>query len=491
MPTNKKQWVKVVHREQGVLFIDLICSGITKKYIKKNLKINAGIENYAYINGDVYYYKPDYGQAIREIERIYKKRGASSALELINKLEKLRRTLEKEVNKIKKIKNIKKLSQQELTNILEDYVEKFYDYSTSLFIPLFFEKIIENDLQEILAKKVKNPKLRDEYFRIITTPEKEAENDKEMKSILEIASLICKRGLQKSFTKNPSIKKLLNDHVEKFGWMGTDRMQRAPWQSYQEITERVELLVKENPQQQLSNMLKVKKEIKTRTKKIAKECRIKQDFVKVTKEYTFYRNFRMGVYLKSSGSIYKFWKEIGRRLKLDFENLVLLSAAEIIDLLKNEIELPKDILARRKNKIVLLKDNRINVLTGKKFQDFKKKNIREETSLDEKIETIKGTVANQGQTKGIVKVVLNLKDMKKVNKGDILVATMTIPEFVPAMEKAAAFVTDEGGILCHAAIVSREMNKPCIIGTKIATQVLKNGNKVEVDANKGIVKITK
>ncbi len=66
---------------------------------------------------------------------------------------------------------------------------------------------------------------------------------------------------------------------------------------------------------------------------------------------------------------------------------------------------------------------------------------------------------------------------------------MTTPEMVPVMKRAAAFVTDEGGITCHAAIVSREMKKPCIIGTKIATKVLKDGDLVEVDANRGIVRI--
>ncbi|MBI1935587.1 hypothetical protein HYS31_04040 [Candidatus Woesearchaeota archaeon] len=65
---------------------------------------------------------------------------------------------------------------------------------------------------------------------------------------------------------------------------------------------------------------------------------------------------------------------------------------------------------------------------------------------------------------------------------------MTSPWYVPIMEKAAAIVTDEGGITCHAAIISREMSKPCIIGTKFATKVLKNGDLVEVDATKGIIK---
>ena len=79
--------------------------------------------------------------------------------------------------------------------------------------------------------------------------------------------------------------------------------------------------------------------------------------------------------------------------------------------------------------------------------------------------------------------------MKKINSNSILVARMTFPEYFPAMNKARAFITDEGGITCHAAIVAREMNKPCIIGTKIATKVLKDGDLVEVDADKGVVRI--
>ena len=96
-----------------------------------------------------------------------------------------------------------------------------------------------------------------------------------------------------------------------------------------------------------------------------------------------------------------------------------------------------------------------------------------------------------GENAGTVRVVKLEADIAKVKKGDILVAPMTIPNFMPAMENAIAFVTDEGGITCHAAIVAREMHKPCIIGTKIATQVLKDGDLIEVDAEKGVVRIVK
>jgi pyruvate,water dikinase len=66
---------------------------------------------------------------------------------------------------------------------------------------------------------------------------------------------------------------------------------------------------------------------------------------------------------------------------------------------------------------------------------------------------------------------------------------MTFPSFISAMQKAAAFVTDEGSITCHAAIIAREMKKPCIVGTKIATQILHDGDLVDVDADNGVVKI--
>jgi phosphohistidine swiveling domain-containing protein len=104
---------------------------------------------------------------------------------------------------------------------------------------------------------------------------------------------------------------------------------------------------------------------------------------------------------------------------------------------------------------------------------------------------IRGNSAYSGKVRGIVRVVMQKSTIGELLEGEILVASMTTPEYIPAMKKSAAFVTDEGGITCHAAIVAREMKKPCIIGTKIATQVLHDGDLVEVDANVGMVKILK
>ncbi|MFA6322766.1 MAG: PEP-utilizing enzyme [Candidatus Buchananbacteria bacterium] len=100
---------------------------------------------------------------------------------------------------------------------------------------------------------------------------------------------------------------------------------------------------------------------------------------------------------------------------------------------------------------------------------------------------IKGMIAYPGKVQGKVRVVLDPAKCKDFAERSILVAGMTRPEYLSLMKKSAAFITDAGGLLSHASIVARELKKPCIVGTEIATKILKDGDWVEVDANRGIV----
>jgi phosphohistidine swiveling domain-containing protein len=115
------------------------------------------------------------------------------------------------------------------------------------------------------------------------------------------------------------------------------------------------------------------------------------------------------------------------------------------------------------------------------IKEFKKKEKQEQMSIN-------GMPASRGKASGMVKVCRTKEDFAGFEEGMVLVTSMTRPEFVPLMKKAAAIVTDEGGITCHAAIVSRELGVPCVIGTKVATKVLKDGDLVEVNANHGQVR---
>lgn len=100
---------------------------------------------------------------------------------------------------------------------------------------------------------------------------------------------------------------------------------------------------------------------------------------------------------------------------------------------------------------------------------------------------LRGFGASPGIAVGFVRIVPDPKDIAKVKEGEILVAKMTTPDYVPAMKRAVAIVTDEGGVTCHAAIVSRELGIPCVVGTKEATAKLSNGQMITVDSNHGIV----
>jgi len=100
---------------------------------------------------------------------------------------------------------------------------------------------------------------------------------------------------------------------------------------------------------------------------------------------------------------------------------------------------------------------------------------------------LKGETASGGAYTGKVKIVHGASELGKVEKGDVLVTAMTTPDMVPAMQRAGAIITNEGGMTCHAAIVSREMGIPCIVGTEHATEILKDDQIVTVHASRGIV----
>ncbi len=100
---------------------------------------------------------------------------------------------------------------------------------------------------------------------------------------------------------------------------------------------------------------------------------------------------------------------------------------------------------------------------------------------------VKGLPASPGVASGKVNKIKDSTELDKIKEGDILVTVMTTPDMVPAMKRAAAIITNEGGMTCHASIVSRELGIPCIVGTGNATEILNNGDVVTVDAKLGVV----
>jgi len=182
----------------------------------------------------------------------------------------------------------------------------------------------------------------------------------------------------------------------------------------------------------------------------------------------------------------KYTKLIAKKTLYPLGLVDFLTIDEVEIYLKNNKLPPKRELVSRSNGLAFFcQGKNIELFTGNIYSNLQK--YLSSFTGDE----LRGTAAHKGLVKGTARIVFDPFKVKKFDKGDILITGMTRPEFLSLMKKAAAFVTDAGGLLSHAAIVARELKKPCILATENASKVIKDGDLVEVDANNGVVKILK
>jgi phosphohistidine swiveling domain-containing protein len=183
--------------------------------------------------------------------------------------------------------------------------------------------------------------------------------------------------------------------------------------------------------------------------------------------------------------------QIAKRTKLKKEIVLCATKEEIRKYFKSaKILKDSDLKKRYKQTALIYKSGKYQLYSGVNVKRIEKQLI---TKSDNKM--ISGVVAHKGNKKtvrGHVRIILHPTNYKgDFEKGDILVTGMTRPEFMPFLKKASAIITDSGGVLSHAAIMSREMKKLCIVGTKTATRILKDGDLVEIYPKTGSIKIIK
>ncbi|OGM30707.1 phosphoenolpyruvate synthase [Candidatus Woesebacteria bacterium RIFCSPHIGHO2_02_FULL_42_20] len=175
--------------------------------------------------------------------------------------------------------------------------------------------------------------------------------------------------------------------------------------------------------------------------------------------------------------------------KIDLQKITdaeVVKLAKYAQALQKHYYYPQDIeWAKETGKLYIVQTRPITTLSQKSKTESQKFGGGEVKTSTTPILT--GAGASPGIATGVVRIVKNPKEINKVASGDILVAPMTSPDFVPAMKKAMGIVTDEGGQTSHAAIVSRELGVPCVVGTKEATKKLKDGDVVTVDGRAGYV----
>lgn len=350
----------------------------------------------------------------------------------------------------------------------------------------FDHHMLTNKITKFLEKKVKkhNYKLSmPETFGILTTPTKKnplLEQEEDFYKQLELIQ-----------NNKKSINEAAKEHKEKYDWLefhysGPTILNKKYFAELfaSEIKQRIK------GEKKLEEFKEKTKKLSANQRKISKELELSKKelyWIDVAKTFMLLKALRKDIVFRASRLTDSLIKEVSKRLGLTPKQTRNITVDELIKGLEGK-KLDKNLINKRISYCIWLIDNeKIYSFIGKRAKKYAKR-ITEE-KVDKEINEFKGTPACVGYAKGAVKIISSADDMSKMNKGDILISPATNPNLMPAIKKAGAIITDEGGITCHAAIVSRELRIPCIIGTKVATKTLRDGQMVEVDADEGVVKV--
>lgn len=400
---------------------------------------------------------------------------------------KLKQRTKKDIPKIT-TKNFANLTNKELIKLLNhnrDWVHHVTIYDQFGWIAEdYWNPIMDKILVEQLGLKKDGHKYHEVMFKLIK-PEEISTTLLEKRDLLKQAILIRKG--------RATIEKSAKLLCKNYGWMPVFAY-GMPWDTQYYLNELTELTKQKiNKLEKEYVKLKNYKQIRNHDIKI-----LARDYKITTKDLQIFIDFGLALdvrneaeYLVSLCGFYviPIYKEIAKRLYLSVKQLRNLYQHEIVATLEGKIN--PLVTLEKKGDIVgwgfdkeMKKRFFFKSTEAKKIFNYLEKNSCASQGNDEK----KGLCANTGQVRGKAVILNTPADNSKVKIGNILFTHTTTVDFLPAMKKAAGFVTEVGGLTCHAAVVAREFGVPCIVGLKGATKNFRDDDLVELDANKGIVK---
>ncbi len=380
---------------------------------------------------------------------------------------------------IKKINqtNFSKLSNKELQDLYEDYFNR--NRALGIWgepLPHYTREDVPKFLLKCLNEISKTPS---DDLNLLTAPNYVSFTKQEEMDLLKIAIQI------KADPENTELKEqLIKEHTKKWFWIPYD-YGVTTWDEKHFMDELEEV---QDPEKKLKEIEITYKELPKKQQARLKELAIDphtEEIFQALQICTILMDYKKEVFTKAHYSTRRLHKEIAQRLGLTYEQTKVLLIKEVSQaLLENKPPTPEELDGRLKFSVLKLsKDGEYSFVSGEKAKEWVKRIQADEEKSDE----LTGFPACKGQYTGTVRCILDARNIHELKKGEVLVTYMTSPDYTIGMKKAGAIVTDEGGISSHAAIVSRELGVPCVIGTKHATRVLKTGDRVAVDAEKGVI----
>ncbi len=287
-------------------------------------------------------------------------------------------------------------------------------------------------------------------------------------------------------------RRLLRRHAERFYWLhnsyavgreltGDDFLSLIAREGSRALARAAQ-----NLQAQFSSVQEKKRALRKRLS-LDSESRL---LLRVTETFAAMQDERKALMQKVVACQHRFVADLARRLRLPLAQVLWTHPDEVRSLLRMDRRRLALLLKQRAAACLFVATNLTRPVV---MQGAAAKAVMGRLGLfkEHAVREVRGNSAYVGSASGTARVIRTPSDFPKFRTGDVLVASMTRPEMVPLMKFAAAVVTDEGGITSHAAIVSRELKKPCIIGTRHATRTIHDGDFVKVDGKTGVVKILK
>ena len=404
--------------------------------------------------------------------------------------------------------DLKNSSNEKLFQLLEKFIDgqsNEYAYGTALPM-LDFQKFsfVEGNLNRFLDSRAAGDK-RSEYYSVFTEPAHNSFAQDQEEVLLAMMSQYYSNQNWRQDVLNMEFSEIqekhrdfyqeLEKHAEKYAWVYYVYM--GPAFRVNDFYGFVQDYLRKNidPAGKLAGLKEKKVRIKILKEQYIKELepdKFNEYILRVAGKVVWAKPRRKDYQSQAYYHAEKLLREIARRLYITLDQVRSLPYELIGRALKGEevdLNIANEI---RKKHACLPEGDGVVDLIGAEVDEFVTNFVKEdEEEISGDITEFKGVSACAGRVKGVVKVINLPDEMAKMEYGNILVSVGTMPSLVPAMKKAAAIITNEGGLTCHAAIVSRELNIPCVVGTKIATGVLQDGDVVEIDAGKGEIKILK
>ena len=371
-------------------------------------------------------------------------------------------------------------SLEEKKNVDVNDVEDFFQAMNDMEYPWWFSLPMSDGLEKVLRGLIEKLVITVDQSQCFFILEKPTPTIQQGRDLKKIKSQLPPKLLGEIVGKTPAeaaaaIKQAdpdsfdrIEKHVKQYRWFGMMHFWGEPFS----VEKAVEQLLRDSAEETQQQPPDVSADVSW--------------LKSVCAEVAYWRQLCADICAMASYTAYSVLGPIGQQKTGYAYNLLMwLTPPEFIKMMQGNFEPDLNAIEQRRACYGMLQEKEVReVFVGSRVSEL----VNEFLEIPQDTKTITGNVAYPGKLTGRVKIIFSPDEIGKVEKGDILVANETTPDFLPALSRAAGIITDLGGISSHAAIISREFKIPCIVGTKIATRVLKDNDLVELDANRGAIK---